>query len=142
MFSGEYSKIFKNGFSYRTTLVAASGIEAFFSLLYITYKIVWHKYNLMISFSVDAGHPGKYSYEIPHEDLWGWGNLLEKVKRNRLSNLVSIFQIAISVLACVATFSGTDLKYWLTVKFLQTFFTEDCPMKIKVCQTQNNWFAF
>ena len=32
-------------------------------------KIVWHKHNLMISLSVDSGHPGKYSYEIPHEYL-------------------------------------------------------------------------
>ena len=40
-------------------------------------------YNLMISFSVDSGHLGKYSYEIPHEYLQGWGNLLGKIKRNR-----------------------------------------------------------
>ena len=40
-------------------------------------------YNLMISFPVDSGHLGKYSHEIPHEDLWGWGNLLGKIKRNR-----------------------------------------------------------
>ena len=26
-------------------------------------------YNLMISFSVDSDHLGKYSYEIPHEYL-------------------------------------------------------------------------
>ena len=32
-------------------------------------KIVWRKHNLMISFSVGSGHPGKYSYEIPHEYL-------------------------------------------------------------------------
>ena len=32
-------------------------------------KIVSHKHNLMISLSVDSGHPGKYSYEIPHEYL-------------------------------------------------------------------------
>ena len=30
-------------------------------------KIVYHKYNLMISSLVDSGHPRKYSYEIPHE---------------------------------------------------------------------------
>ena len=37
-------------------------------------------YNLMI---VDSGLLGKYSYEIPHEYLQGWGNLLGKIKRNR-----------------------------------------------------------
>ena len=40
-------------------------------------------YNLMISFSVDFGHLGKYSYEIPHEYLYGWESLLGKIKRNR-----------------------------------------------------------
>ena len=30
-------------------------------------KILLHKYNLMISFSVGSGHPDKYLYEIPHE---------------------------------------------------------------------------
>ena len=33
-------------------------------------KIVWRKHNLMISSSVGSGHPGKYSYEIPHEYLF------------------------------------------------------------------------
>ena len=37
----------------------------------------------MISLSVGSSHPGNYSYEIPHEYLKGWGNLLEKIKRNR-----------------------------------------------------------
>ena len=33
-------------------------------------KIVSRKtYDLMISFSIDSGHLGKYSYEIPHEYL-------------------------------------------------------------------------
>ena len=44
----------------------------FFSLGHITLKfmkIVWHKHNLMISLSVDSGHPDKYSHEIPHEYL-------------------------------------------------------------------------
>ena len=36
----------------------------------------------------------------------------------------------------------TGLKYWLTAKFLQTFFTQDCPMKTKVTQAQNYWFVF
>ena len=48
----------------------------------------------MIASSVGANHLGKYSYEIPHEYLKGWGNLLEKiilVKRNHKSNLVSFF---------------------------------------------------
>ena len=33
-------------------------------------------------------------------------------------------------------------KYRLTVKFLLIFFTQDCPMKIKISQAQNNWFVF
>ena len=40
----------------------------------------------MIFFSVDSGHHDKYSYEMSHEYLSGWGNLLGKiisVKRNR-----------------------------------------------------------
>ena len=48
-------------------------------------KIVLHKYNLMTSSSVGSGHPGKYSYEILHEYLSGWGNLSGKIvliKRN------------------------------------------------------------
>ena len=32
-------------------------------------KIVWQKHKLMISLSVDSGHIGKYSYDIPHEYL-------------------------------------------------------------------------
>ena len=39
----------------------------------------------MISSSVGSGHPGKYSYETPHEYLKGWRNLSGKmisVKRN------------------------------------------------------------
>ena len=46
VFFCEYCEIFKNSFFYRTILVAASGIETFFSLWYITLKfmkIVWHK---------------------------------------------------------------------------------------------------
>ena len=42
-------------------------------------KMVWHKHNLIISSSVGSGHPGKYWYEIPHEYLLGWGNLLGKI---------------------------------------------------------------
>ena len=38
-------------------------------------KIVWHKHNLMIYSSFCSGHPGKYSYEIPHEYFSGWGDL-------------------------------------------------------------------
>ena len=48
-------------------------------------EIVWHKHNLMTSSFVGSSNPGKYSYEIPHEYLNGWGNLLGKVisiKRN------------------------------------------------------------
>ena len=57
-------------------------------------KIVWRKHNLIISSSVGSGHPGKYSYDIPHDYLKGWGNLSGKiisVKRNHSSNLVSFF---------------------------------------------------
>ena len=35
------------------------------------------------------------------------------------------------------------LKYRLTVKFFQIFFLlANCPMKIKVCEAENNWFVF
>ena len=54
--------------------------QFFFCLWYIQFlkfmKIVWYKHNLIIS-SVD--HPDQYSYEIPHEYLSGWENLLEKI---------------------------------------------------------------
>ena len=33
----------------------------------------------MISSFAGSGHPGKYSYEIPHEYLPGWGNLSGKI---------------------------------------------------------------
>ena len=71
-------------------------------------RIVWRKHNPMISSSGGSGHHGKYSYEIPHEYLKGWGKLSGKtisVKRNHLSNLGFFFLTAISPLACVATFS-------------------------------------
>ena len=50
-----------------------SGIETFFQfVIHATLKflkIVWNKHNLMISSLVGSGHPGKYSYEVPHEYL-------------------------------------------------------------------------
>ena len=49
--------------------MAASGIEIFFVLHNLKFIKTDTKHNLMISFSVDSGHPGKYSYEIPHEYL-------------------------------------------------------------------------
>ena len=51
--------------------------QFFLFVIHTTLKIyeeVWHKHNLMISFSVVYGHPVKYSYEIPHEYLSGLGN--------------------------------------------------------------------
>ena len=58
---------------YRTPLVVASGIETFFQFVINTalkfLKIVWRKHNLMTSSSGGSGHPGKYSYEIPHKYL-------------------------------------------------------------------------
>ena len=48
----------------------------------------------MISSSVSSGHPGQYSYDIPHEYLKGCGNLSGKtisIKRNHQPNLVSFF---------------------------------------------------
>ena len=71
-------------------------------------KIVKHKHNLMLFSSIGSVHPGKYSYEIPHEYSSGWRNLSGKIismKRNHQSNLVSFLQIAIFLLADVATFS-------------------------------------
>ena len=63
----------------------------------------------MIFSSVGSGHRGKYSYEIHHEYLKGRRNLSGKIisiKRNHQFNLVSFFQIVISLLAYVATLSG------------------------------------
>ena len=55
----------------------------FFCLYYIQLtkllKIVWHKHDLVISSLVGFGHPDKYSYEITHEYLLGWGNLPGKI---------------------------------------------------------------
>ena len=51
----------------------------------------------MISSFVGSGYLDKYSYEIPHEYLFGWGNLSgEKIpiKGNRQFNLGLFFQMA------------------------------------------------
>ena len=72
-------------------------------------KIVWYKHVLMISSSVGSGHPGKYSYKIPHEYLWGWGNLPGKIisiKRYHYSDLVPFFLNSDFPFAYDATFSG------------------------------------
>ena len=72
MFSCEYCKNFKNSFFYRATVVAVSGIDRFFYFEIHNFKIYGNsmtQHNLMISFSVSSGQPGKYSYEIPHEYL-------------------------------------------------------------------------
>ena len=64
-------------------------LRQFFSLWYVTLKfmkIVWHKHNLMVSLSADSGQPGRYSCEVPHEYLEGWGNLLKKL--NVIASLV------------------------------------------------------
>ena len=41
-------------------------------------KIIWHKYNLIIS-SIVSGHPDQYLYEIPHEYLSGREKPSEKI---------------------------------------------------------------
>ena len=43
---------------------------------------MWHKDNLIISL-FGSGHPDQYSYEIPHEYLPRWENLLEKIIRTK-----------------------------------------------------------
>ena len=53
-------------------MVAVSGIDRFFYFEIHNFKIYGNsmtQHNLMISFSVSSGQPGKYSYEIPHEYL-------------------------------------------------------------------------
>ena len=40
----------------------------------------------MISFSVGSGHPGKYSYDTPHEYLSGWGNLSGEIISTKRSH--------------------------------------------------------
>ena len=67
----------------------------------------------MISSSVGSGHPGKYSYEIPHEYL---GKIIS-IKCNHQSILAYFsFQIATSLLTYVATFSG-QLYFWRSYFF-------------------------
>ena len=124
MFSCEYSEIFKNSFFRRTSLVAASGIKTYFLfVIHITLKFMkigWHKHNLTISSSVGSS---QYSWRISHEYLPGWGNLSGKIisiKRNHLSGVY--FQIAISLIGCVATFSG-QLYFWRSYFF--TLFQSD-----------------
>ena len=42
-------------------------------------KIVWDKYNLIISSLLGSGHPDKYSYKIPHEYVSEIGKLFGKI---------------------------------------------------------------
>ena len=91
-------------------------------------KIVWHKHNLLISFSVVSGHPGKYSYEIPHEYLQGWGKLLGKIKRNRFFFSNSDFPSRIcchffqdSFILAQATFSHF---FWVPTSIQQLLFQD------------------
>ena len=80
-------------------------------------KIVWHKYSLMISSSVGSS---QYSWRMPYEYLAGWGNLSGKIisiKRNHQSGVY--FQIAISLIACLATFFRATL--FLKTLLLYTF---------------------
>ena len=60
----------------------------------------------MISSSVGSGHPEKYSYEMPHEYLPGWGNLSGKYfQLNVITSLIwDFFQMVISLLG-KATYS-------------------------------------
>ena len=74
----------------------------------------------MISSSVGSS---QYSWRILHEYLPGWGNLSGKIisiKRNHQSGVY--FQIAISLIGCVATFSG-QLYFWRSYFF--TLFQSD-----------------
>ena len=80
-------------------------LRHFFSLWYITLKfmkIVWHKHNLMISLSVDLSIHMRFPMNTYKGEGTSWGKL------NVIASLiwVSFFQIAISLLAYVATFSG------------------------------------
>ena len=77
-------------------------------------KIIWYKHNLMISSSVGSGHPGKYSLEIPHKCLPGWGNLSGKIIS--ITTIISLirdisFQMTISLLPYVAT-SSEQFYFW------------------------------
>ena len=52
-------------------------------------KILWHKHNLIISFSVGSGHHDKYLYEIPQKYLSGWRNLQGKIMQlNVITSLI------------------------------------------------------
>ena len=83
-------------------------------------KIVWHKHNLMISSYVGLS---QYLWRISYEYLPGWGTLSGKIisiKPNHQSEVY--FQIAISLIACVATFSR-QLYFWRSYFF--TLFQSD-----------------
>ena len=51
-------------------------------------KVVWHKHNLWISSSIGFSHPGKYSYEVPLEDLSGVTKSLDESNVNQSQSLV------------------------------------------------------
>ena len=102
MFSCEYCEIFNNSFFY-----TALELKHFFSLWYIQLQNLWRKHNLMISSSAGSGHPRKYSYEIPHEYLKGWGNHSGKIISVNTSLIWFLFSWNSNYpLAHVATFSG------------------------------------
>ena len=102
MFSCEYCEIFNNSFFY-----TALELKHFFSLWYIQLQNLWRKLNLMISSSAGSGHPRKYSYEIPHEYLKGWGNHSGKIISVNTSLIWFLFSWNSNYpLAHVATFSA------------------------------------
>ena len=70
----------------------------------------------MISSSVGFGHPGKYSYGIPHEYLSGQGNLLEKIISIKIitSLIWDFYQTAMPRLAKI----GQD-NFFRTALFLK-----------------------
>ena len=81
-------------------------------------KIVWHKHNLMISSFIGSC---QYSRGISYEFLPGWAKFsVKKFQLNIIASLICFFfQIAISLLPRVATFSG-QLYFWRSYFF--TFF--------------------
>ena len=70
------------------------------------YEDIWHKHNLMIYSSFDSGHLGSIHMKFPMNTYQGEGTFQGKqLQLNIITRLIwDFFQIAISLLAYVATF--------------------------------------
>ena len=119
-FPANIEKIFKSSFSYRTALVAASGIENFFvcDICNLWKWLVWHKHNLMISSSVGSGHHDKYSYEISPQKLIYYeiivtrNNIVWKLARDYCLCYCKIFLLVPDSTECTKIFVTKKCSTW------------------------------